>query len=323
MGGVVIVILAFATGFLLIFAANLVIVDMFQREQQEVKQRMQEEMRQLDRQRAREDLRMRKELSELAEEAYGETALGSQGFRDRLKSLISQAGLQLSLQRLLMLSGASAGLAGLAGGVLTGSLVLGIVLALVGAAVPMLYIQFKRQQRLEMLRSQLPDCFDLMGRILRAGQTISQAMHAVSQEFKPPLATEFSYCYEQQNLGLSAEIALRDLARRTGLLEIKIFVLAMLVHRQTGGNLTELLDKLSDIVRDRYRLRGKIKSLTSEGRLQGVILMALPVGVYGMLLLINRPYAIKLFDHPWLPITTLAMMGLGAILIRKIVNFDF
>jgi tight adherence protein B len=323
MGGVVIVILAFATGFLLIFAANLVIVDMFQREQQEVKQRMQEEMRQLDRQRAREDLRMRKELSELAEEAYGETALGSQGFRDRLKALISQAGLQLSLQRLLMLSGASAGLAGLAGGVLTGSLVLGIVLALVGAAVPMLYIQFKRQQRLEMLRSQLPDCFDLMGRILRAGQTISQAMHAVSQEFKPPLATEFSYCYEQQNLGLSAEIALRDLARRTGLLEIKIFVLAMLVHRQTGGNLTELLDKLSDIVRDRYRLRGKIKSLTSEGRLQGVILMALPVGVYGMLLLINRPYAIKLFDHPWLPITTLAMMGLGAILIRKIVNFDF
>lgn len=323
MTGVIIVFLAFAAGFLVIFAGNLVVVDLFQQEQREMKRRMQEEMRQLERQRARQDVRARKDLGELAAEAYGETAMGAEGLYDRLKSLIDQAGLQVTTKKLMTICGASGAVAGLIGGLLTGSVMLGLVLVLIGGALPVMYVQFKRQQRLEMLRAQLPDCFDLMGRILRAGQTMSQAMHSVSQEFKPPVATEFAYCYEQQNLGLSPEVALHDLARRTGLLEIKIFVLAMLVHRQTGGNLTELLDKLSTIVRDRYRLRGKIKSLTAEGRLQGVILMGLPVGVYAMLLLINRPYAIKLFEHPWLPIITLSMMAIGAVWIRKIVNFDF
>ena len=105
-----------------------------------------------------------------------------------------------------------------------------------------------------------------MGRVVRAGQTISQALQAVADEFPPPIAAEFAYCYEQQNLGLSPESALRDLARRTGLLEIKIFVLALLVQQQTGGNLAELLDKLSGIIRERFRIRGQIKTLTAEGR---------------------------------------------------------
>ena len=83
-----------------------------------------------------------------------------------------------------------------------------------------------------------------MGRVIRAGQTMSQALQAVADEFPPPIAGEFAYCYEQQNLGLSPETALRDLARRTGLMELKIFVLALLVQQQTGGNLAELLDKL-------------------------------------------------------------------------------
>ena len=103
----------------------------------------------------------------------------------------------------------------------------------------------KRNARLEKLLSQLPDAFDLMARVIRAGQTMSQALQAVADEFAQPIAAEFAYCYEQQNLGLPPETALRDLARRTGLLEIKIFVLALLVQQQTGGNLAELLDKLS------------------------------------------------------------------------------
>ena len=134
---------------------------------------------------------------------------------------------------------------------------------------------------------------------------------------------EFGYCYEQQNLGLSPELAMRDLARRTGLLEVKIVVLSVLVQRQTGGNLTELLDKLAKIVRDRYRIRAKIKGVTAEGRLQGLILLMLPVFVYAILLLTNRVYALKLFDHPWLPISTVIAMGLGALWIRKIINFDY
>jgi tight adherence protein B len=152
---------------------------------------------------------------------------------------------------------------------------------------------------------------------------MSQAMASVSDEFKAPVSLEFAYCVEQQNLGLAPEFALRDLARRTGLIEIKIFVLAMLVHRQTGGNLAELLDKLATIVRSRYRLRAKVKGLTAEGRMQGLILLALPVLIYVAMLFVNRPYAIKLLQLPALLIVSLTMMTLGALWIRKIVNFDF
>ncbi len=105
---------------------------------------------------------------------------------------------------------------------------------------------------------------------------MAQALQAVADEFAPPIAGEFAYCYEQQNLGLSPETAMRELARRTGLLEVKIFVTAVLVQQQTGGNLAEMLDKLSSIIRERYQLRGKIKTLTAEGRIQGIILLGLP-----------------------------------------------
>ncbi len=111
--------------------------------------------------------------------------------------------------------------------------------------LPWLYVLLKRHQRLDRLREQLPDAFELMSRVLRAGQTISQAMQAVAEEFSRPISLEFLYCSEQMNLGLSPEQALRILGQRTGLLEIKIFILSVVVHRNTGGNLAELLDKLS------------------------------------------------------------------------------
>ena len=138
-----------------------------------------------------------------------------------------------------------------------------------------------------------------------------------------PIAAEFAYCYEQQNLGLSSENSLRELSRRTGLLEIKIFVVAVLVQQQTGGNLAELLDKLSTIVRDRFRIRGQVKALTAEGRLQGMVLLGLPPGMFVIMMLINREYASVLLQHPTLITATIVSELIGALWIRKIVNFDF
>jgi tight adherence protein B len=208
-------------------------------------------------------------------------------------------------------------------GLISRSLTAGLVVGFIARAVPLLYVQFKRHQRLEALRAQLSDVFDLISRVLQAGQTMSQAMQSVAQEFKPPVSLEFGLCFEQQNLGLAPEFAVKDLARRTGLLEIKIFVLAVMVHRQTGGNLTELLDKLALIVRDRFRIRGMISSLTAEGRMQGLILLVLPPLMFVLLLFVNHDYAMKLFDHPELPIGCMISMTFGALWIRKIVNFDF
>jgi tight adherence protein B len=189
--------------------------------------------------------------------------------------------------------------------------------------IPILWVRRKRTQRLEALRGQLPDALELMGRVLRAGQTMTQAMLAVSKEFRAPVATEFALCYEQQNLGLSADVTLHELSKRTGLIELKIFVLALLVHRRAGGNLAELLEKLSGTIRERYKIRGRVKALTAEGRLQGIVLLAMPPLIFGMLHVVNRPYAMKLYDHPGLIGVSIVSMALGALLIRKIVNFDF
>src|SRR5581483_9587970 len=109
---------------------------------------------------------------------------------------------------------------------------------------------------------------------------------------------EFALCYEQQNLGLTTEAALRDLSRRTGLLEVKIFVLALLVQQQTGGNLAELLDKLSTVIRDRFRIRGQIRTLTAEGRIQAAVLLVLPLLMFTFILLFNREYANILLSRP-------------------------
>ena len=116
---------------------------------------------------------------------------------------------------------------------------------------------------------------------------------------------------------------MRDLARRTGLLEIKIFVLAVLVQQQTGGNLAELLDKLSGVIRERFKVRGKVRALTAEGRIQAVVLLSLPPAMFLMMLFLNRSYAQVLLDHPGLLVGVLVTETLGALWIRKIVNFEY
>ena len=116
---------------------------------------------------------------------------------------------------------------------------------------------------------------------------------------------------------------MRELARRTGLLELKIFVMAVMIHRQTGGNMSELLDKLGRVIRERAKIRGSIKSLTAEGAMQAYILLALPPGMLAIMWIINRPYAQVLFEYYWLLVAAGVSMALGWFWMRRIVNFDF
>jgi len=237
--------------------------------------------------------------------------------------MVEQSGLDLTPSKLLtIVVGTSLGL-GLLGGLVRHNILVAVVGAIVGGVAPIFFVWFKRNARSEKLLSQLSDAFDLMSRVIRAGQTMSQGLQAVADEFSPPIATEFAFCFEQQNLGLAPETALRELARRTGLLELKIFVLAMLVQQQTGGNLAELLDKLSHIIRERYKLRGKIQALTAEGRMQAMVLLGLPPGLFLFMLVMNRSYAGILLEHPSLIWTTVISETIGGLWIRKIVNFDF
>jgi tight adherence protein B len=237
--------------------------------------------------------------------------------------LIEQAGLNLTVDRLLALTAGCGAAAGLAAGLLLRNVGAGLVAGLVAAPLPFVYVHLKRRARLERLLRQLPDAFDLMGRVIRAGQTTEQAVQAVAEDFDQPLAGEFAYCAEQQNLGLAPERSFRDLARRTGLLEIKIFVLALLIQQQTGGNLAEVLDKLAGVVRERFRVRGKVRALTAEGRLQALVLLVLPFALLAVMMLMSKKYAETVFRYPELLVAMVVMEAIGAVWLRKVVTFDF
>jgi tight adherence protein B len=293
--------------------------DLFLRDRSQIVQRVDEAFRQHQRERAKKSA-LFKHQQALATANLEDNSFSIPRW---FEMLTEQAGLIMSPRRLLLLMiGVGLG-TGLLGGLLRQSILVGTIAAAVGASIPLFFVLYKRKVRLAKLMTQLPDTYDLMSRVIRAGQTVSQALLAVSDEFDPPIAAEFSYCYEQQNLGLPPEAALRDLARRTGLLEIKIFVLALLVQQQTGGNLAEVLDNLAAVIRERFRIRGKIRALTAEGRFQAIILLALPPFMFLLILLINHDYGKVLLQHPNLLICLFVSETLGALWIRKIVNFDF
>jgi tight adherence protein B len=298
-----------------------ILSDLYFRDRTRLSDRVDEAFRKRQRERARRSL-LSKDLAKLAAEVNAEEADHRTIFQ-RIEAMTEQSGLDLTARQLQTYSIAAALISAVLLFVVRGSVLLSLLGAGVGGVGPILSVHLKRNARLDKLRSQLPDAFDLMSRVLRAGQTMSQALLAVADEFPQPISGEFAYCYEQQNLGLSPENAFRDLGRRTGLLEIRIFVVAILVQQQTGGNLAELLDKLSSVIRDRFRINGQIKSLTAEGRMQGAVLLGLPVGMFVIMYAMNPDYARVLLQHPSLIVATLVSEAFGALWIRSIVNFDF
>jgi tight adherence protein B len=260
-----------------------------------------------------------KDLARLAREAdTGHDSLGA-----RLELMIEQADLSASPRQLL------------AGGLLGGALLALVMLAaaesvagacgcfLVGAAAPFGYALFRRQQRIDRLRRQLPDAFEIMSRSIRAGQTVPRAFQVVADDFESPLADEFGWCCEQQNLGLPQEVALRDLARRTGVTELQMLVVALIVQRQSGGSPVELLDNLAKVVRKRIRLRERVKALTAEGRMQALVLLCLPPLVLGGISLTNGEYVAVLWQQPWLLAGMAASEFFGALWIRRIITFRY
>ena len=242
--------------------------------------------------------------------------------RERWRVLLEQANLSITLRQLLALSALlGLGLGG-SGALLRGS-IMGVIGGVAGAAAPLFYVEMKRRSRREKLLNQLPAAFDLMARVIRSGQSVPQALQAVADGLEDPIAGEFANCQKRQSLGLRPEVALREMAQRTGILEMRIFVMALLIQRQTGGNLSEVLERLGALIRDRLRLRRRVRTLTAEGRLQGITLLVLPFVVFAALLVVNRKYAEELLEHVPLLIGTAVSMGLGAVWIRKIVNFDY
>jgi tight adherence protein B len=202
------------------------------------------------------------------------------------------------------------------------------LLAAIGLAaavfvLPVYWLIWRRKRRLKKFVHQLPGVFDLLGQALRAGHSLASGMQLVASELPDPAGTEFGRVFQEQNLGLKIEDALANMANRMDTLDVRFFVTAVLIQRQTGGDLGEVLDKISGVIRDRIKLHGTVMALTAEGRLSGYVLLALPVVVYVALLYINREYANVLLHHPtgqMMLTTAVIMMIMGYFLIKKIVN---
>ena len=189
--------------------------------------------------------------------------------------------------------------------------------------VPFLWLLNKRASRMKKFASQLPDALELVARALRAGHSLAAGLHVVAEEMPSPIAEEFSRVYEEQNLGIPIDDALRNVTERVPNLDLRFFVTSVLVQRQTGGDLAEILDKIGYVIRERFRILGQVKALTAEGRLSGIILLALPFGLFLMMLHIKYDYIEKLWTHELgikMSIAALIMQLLGAVVIRHIVN---
>eukprot|EP00913_Durusdinium_trenchii_P010920 g10249.t1 len=232
-----------------------------------------------------------------------------QSVMTRLYQLIEQSGLSISITRLLEVSAGLSLAAGFAAAVFGPHWTCSIPAAMTAAIVPLAFLQFKRRQRISNLTNQIPETFELMSRAVRAGQTMAAAFRLVADESKPPIASEFRQCCEQQDLGLPVDVTLRELARRNGVVELQMFVVAMLVQRQTGGSPVEVLNNLSGMIRKRLRMKGKVKALTGEGRMQAIVLSILPIVAFAAIYLLKRSYAQVLLDRPLLLIGTAAVAG--------------
>jgi tight adherence protein B len=195
--------------------------------------------------------------------------------------------------------------------------------ALIMFSLPWVWLYFKRASRLKKFASQLPDALELLARALRSGQSLAAAMHVVAEEMPDPIAGEFGRVFEEQNLGIPIEDALKSMCDRVPNMDLRFFVTSVGIQRQTGGDLAEILDKIGYVVRERFRILGQVKALTGEGRLSGVVLIALPFGLFGFMLNTKPDYIEPLWTTDLgkkMSIVAIIAQILGALVIRKIVN---
>jgi tight adherence protein B len=189
--------------------------------------------------------------------------------------------------------------------------------------VPLAWVWNKRRVRLKNFAAQLPDALELVARALRAGHSLGAGMHVVAEEMPTPIAEEFGRVYEEQNLGIAIEDSMQSMCERVPNLDLRFFVTSVAIQRQTGGDLAEILDKIGYVIRERYRILGQVKALTGEGRLSGIVLIALPFVLFLVMLHIQPGYVSALWTHPkgiQMSIFAIIMQIFGALVIRKIVN---
>lgn len=202
----------------------------------------------------------------------------------------------------------------------------GIGLLVIGVGLtPIVVVAVRRHMRLKRYVEQLPEVFELLGQALRAGHSLVTGVQLVGQQLADPVGKEFSRVFQEQNFGVKLEDALNNLADRSGLLEVHMFVAAVLIQRQTGGDLAEVLDRSGEVIRDRLKVAGAVRALTAEGRMSGWVLTGLPLVVGLLVWRLNPTYMNELLygDAQWMLKLAVVLHLAGILLIRKIIQVQY
>lgn len=243
-----------------------------------------------------------------------------------LKTLIEQTGVKTTVGAIVAASGLLALITFVAVMKFTGWLLLAAPVAAMVATIPVSVLKRLRTMRIHKFEEQFPEALDLIGRALRAGHAFTTGLEMVGKEMPSPVGDEFRVLYDQQNYGKSMPEALKSFAERVPVLDARFFVTAVLIQRESGGNLAEVLDNLATVIRDRFRVKRQMRVASAHGRITGWVLVCLPPALGIFLMTTNREHRELMFGETLgvqMMVGAAILQGIGTLIIRKIVNIPY
>jgi tight adherence protein B len=242
-----------------------------------------------------------------------------------LGRLIEQSGVHTTASTIVIMTIGLAIAAALIADLLARQAIFMPVAAAIAGSLPILFLMNRRGARIRLFEEHFPEALDLLSRALRAGHAFQTAMGMVADEMKEPIGPEFKKCFDQQNFGLPLRDALVQLSERVPLLDVRFFVTAVLIQRDTGGNLSEILDNLAHVVRERFKVLRQVRVHTAHGRFTAFVLLSLPAALGVILTMINPDHMNPLFHERMgqtMLIVATIMQGIGFVWIRKVIKIE-
>ena len=243
-----------------------------------------------------------------------------------LQQLIVQSGVSITVGTFVLATLLSGVAVGMALWMFFHILVVSIVVGVLAALLPLAYLRIKRTKRLNLFEEQFPEAIDLIARALRAGHALTTGLGMVAEEIPAPVGQEFKRLYDEQNFGLSLPEAMRAMARRVPVLDARFFVTAVLTQREAGGNLSEVLDNLASVMRERFKLKRQIRVASAHGRMSAWVLSCLPPALAAILFTLSPNFMKVLWEDPWgvnLLLIAGALQLIGTFIISRLVRIEY
>lgn len=243
-----------------------------------------------------------------------------------LQRQLSSAGLKMTVGTLLLASAVCGILVYFAAATLLRAPLVGIPIGVLAAFIPFMYVRWKRQRRLVKFEEQFPEAIDLLARALRAGHAFTTGVEMVGAEMEDPVGAEFRLMYDRQNFGMPVPDTLKQFAERVPIIDARFFATAVLTQRESGGNLSEVLDNLASVIRERFKVKRQVRVVTAHGRMTGWVLSGLPPALALALFIVNPSHMMILVRDPLgvqMIVVAIILQVIGTLIIRKLVNIEY